>query len=99
MNFSNEKPFWVDHNYNSFEAGEVNDDYLKRIVYELAEGLGVPAFVDAGVVSNVFKEAYRRKLLRADLLLTLNLWAEYHWGVTEYRPRYKVTWEGEHVAA
>ena len=96
----NGKPFWIDGNYKAFEADEVDDAHLKRIVYLLAEGFGLSSFVDGDVIARVFEEAYGRQLMRADLLFVLNLWAEYYWGVGETdKPRHKVSWDGEYIDA
>lgn len=92
----NSKPFWIDRNHNYLEEYEIDDDYLKHIAFFVSEGKGWHEFThNEEVISRIYKECYKRRLMRPDIIFTLHSWALYRHGFGN-RPKYNVTWSGEY---
>ncbi len=91
-----QKVFWINADKEMLTADEVDNDYLKHIMYFVADGCGWKWFVDKDVINNIFEEAYKRNAFRADVVFLLHLKALYTYGYSERKPRYLVDWEGNY---
>lgn len=89
--------FWVDGRLKALSTEEIDDAYLKKIVYFIADGLGWQAFVSSpAAISRIFEEAYARKICRPDVLFNLHQWTLCLNGLSEDMPRLKATFDGHY---
>lgn len=53
---------WLDKDRNVFKMNQISDRYLKNILGFLCRGGGHTSFLDADKITNLFREASRRRL-------------------------------------
>ena len=98
MNYYKEEPvLWLDEEKRKLKSSDVSDERLREIMYAAHNGKGWPEFVSAKTLAALFAEAYRRKVLRADIIFLLNRWAAYRWGLSDERPYRDVTSDFEYA--
>lgn len=96
LQFSN--AFWINVDYKELESTDIDDQYLINICYFVAKGLGHQAFIYLkDRINRIYEEAYKRKILRPDIILLLHSWALYHHGYLENEPRYFPSETGEYL--
>lgn len=89
--------FWINGNLEFMPRRQVSDNHLIQIVYFLSRGKGYKAFLsNRKRIDRIFKEAYRRKILRLDLLYSLHLNALFYFGFRDRQPRYNIDFAGEY---
>ena len=90
--------FWIDGKFRKFKAKDIDDDWLKHIIYFIAEGKGWRPFIENKKrINRIFKEAYKREICRPDILFTLHRWALFYNGFEDHCPRYLVDWDGKYI--
>lgn len=98
MKYYKEEPvLWVDGDNRKLKSGDITDGMLREILYDVHNGKGWPGFVSAKTLAALFAEAYRREILRADIVFLLNRWAAYWWALSDERPLREVTPDFEYA--
>lgn len=97
MKYYEDPVIWVDEDKNELKSSDISDENLKEILYDVHNGKGWPEFVNGKTLAALFAEAYRREVLRADIILQLNRWAAFWWNVEAERPLREVTRDFEIV--
>jgi hypothetical protein len=98
MNYYKEEPvLWVDDEKRKLRSSDVSDERLREILYDVHNGNGWPEFVSAKTLAALFAEAYRRSVLRADIIFLLNRWAAYWWELSDEKPYREVTSDFEYA--
>lgn len=98
MNYYKEEPvLWVDEGKRELKSSDISDDMLREILYAVHNGNGWPEFVNAKTLSALFAEAYRRNVLRADIIFLLNRWAAFWWALSDDKPHREVTSDFEYA--
>ena len=97
MKYYKEPIIWIDEDHKELKSSDISDGRFKKILYDVHNGKGWPEFVNSNTLAALFKEAYRREILRADILLLLNRWAEFWRDVNSEQPSREVTEEFEIV--
>lgn len=90
-------PFWIDRNFVGYDASEIDDDYLKHIIYFVSEGKGWDFFLTKDRINAIFEEAYARKICRPDVIFALHRMSLYNFGYTTHMPRLTVDWNGNYI--
>ena len=92
------RAFWIDVNKKCFKKEEIDDDYLKHIIYFMSDAGGWAPFIsNKKRINRIFQEAYRREIMPMDRLLNLHQWTLCYHGFSDKWPRYKVDWNGTYV--
>lgn len=70
-------------------------DNLKLSIYKAAFEAAIEGFTEADI-NELYKEAYKRKLFRPDILLNMHSWSLYFLKKTN-KPRHRVDTEGNYT--